>query len=54
MYISVKSEYPNERAAREVLAFLRDTKVGAMATIAHPEEERGEAEEGEEGGPGLP
>ena len=66
---TVRVLFQEERATPAVLAFLRDTKVGRMVTLTHPEgeewegleeidlwpeEAEGQAANGDEGGPGPP
>ena len=43
-----------EKAADAVLEFLRTTRVGCVGIGRVPPEDRGDDEEGEEGGPGPP
>ena len=52
--LSVRRMFGDEQAAEAVLTFLRDARVGCMVSLAPPEGEEGEGENGEKEGPGPP
>ena len=49
-----QKNFDDERATEAALVFWRGAGVGFMVSLAPPEEERGEDEDGEEGAPARP